>query len=121
MTMRTTTLAAVGLALLIGAPRPGGPAGPPAPRFQIAFLRQDWRGLGLGYGWEVAWPRLQEAAGDPLLRLDERDVAAYCAEDLRIVLRPEVGPRLLAALQPLPGLPERLRKLKALWSAADLN
>lgn len=57
--MRTTTLAAVGLALLIGAPRPGGPAGPPVPRFQIAFLRQDWRGLGLGYGWEVAWPRLQ--------------------------------------------------------------
>jgi hypothetical protein len=41
--MRTPTLAAVVLVLLIGGPRPGRAAGTPGPRFQIVFLRQDWK------------------------------------------------------------------------------
>ncbi len=119
--MRTPTLAAVALVLLIGGPRPGRSAGTPAPRFQIAFLRQDSQSLGLSNAWEADWPRLQAAAANPLLLLDERDVVAYDAETLRIVLRPAVTPRLLAAVQALPGLPEWPRKLKALWSTGELN
>ncbi|HEV7509757.1 MAG TPA: hypothetical protein VGS07_33095 [Thermoanaerobaculia bacterium] len=120
--MRTPTLAAVVLVLLIVGPNPGRASGTPELRFQFAFLRQDVKGLGLSNDWEADWPRLQAAAGDPLLRLDERDVAAYDAENLRIVLRPAVTPRLLAAVQALPGyLPAWLRKLTALYSTDELN
>jgi hypothetical protein len=120
--MRTSILAAFALVLLIGDPRPGQSAGKPEPRFQLAFLRQDRKGLGLRDAWEPDWPRLQAAAGDPLLRLDERDVVAYDAENLRIVLRPAVTPRLLAAVRALPGrVPVWLRGITNLWSSEDLN
>lgn len=120
--MRTPTLAAVALVLLIAGPRPGRAAGTPEPRFQIAFLRQDAKGLGLGNAWEADWPRLQAAAAEPMLRLDERDVVAYDAASLRIVLRPTVTPRLLAAVQALPGhLPVWLRRATNLWSTIELN
>jgi hypothetical protein len=120
--MRTPTLAAIALVLLIAGPRPVRAAGTPAPRFQIAFLHKDVKGLGLGDVWEAGWPLLQAAASNPLLLLDERDVVAYDAASLRIVLRPEVTPRLLAAVRALPGyLPEWLRQLEALWSTDELK
>jgi len=120
--MRTPTLAAVVLVLLIGGPRPGRAASTPGPRFQIAFLREDRKGLGLRDAWEPDWPRLKAAAADPLLLLDERDVVAYDPENLRIVLRPAVTPRLLAAVQALPGhLPAWLRSRTNLWSTDELS
>lgn len=113
------TLLALGLALAAGMGSPAWADGPA--RFRLDVLTADWEDLERAQDWESAWPRLQKAAGEVLFSLDERDVAAYDWQAQRIVLEPEASLRLLAAAQKLPGLPERLYKLRALWSTGDLG
>lgn len=119
--MRTGTLVAVSLALAAVMASPAWPAEPEAPRFRLDILMADWRDLGQAQDWESAWPRLQEASGNVFFTIGERDVAAYDWQAQRIVLRPEASQRLLAAAQKLPDMPERLVKLRALWSTGDLQ
>lgn len=115
-------IAAIALALAAGMASPVWPAGhgEAPPRFRLEILMADWQDLEHAQDWESAWPRLEKAAGKDLLSLDERDVAAYDWPAQRIVLRPEASLRLLAAAQKLPDMPERLYKLRALWSTDDL-
>ena len=93
--MRTGTLVAVSLALAAVVASPAWSEAPP--RFRLDILMADWRDLGQIQDWESAWPRLQEASGDVFFSIGERDVAAYDWQAQRIVLRPEVSQRLLAA------------------------
>jgi hypothetical protein len=123
--MRKSTFAAIAamaLALAAGIATPVWPAEPgDAPRrFRLEILMADWEDLERAQDWERAWPLLSKAAGKALLSIDERDVAAYDWQAQRIVLRPEASSRLLAAAQKLPDMPERLYKLRALWSTDDL-
>ena len=119
--MREGTLAALVLAVAAGTASPVWPAEPAPQRFRLDILTADWRDLESVQEWEGAWPRLKDAAGNVFFSIGERDVAAYDWEAQRIVLRPEVSPRLLAAAQKLPDMPERLYKLRALWSTDDLT
>ena len=111
-------IAVVGLALA----SPVWPAGhgEAPPRFRLDILMADWQDLERAQDWESAWLRLMKAADRVLLSIGERDVAAYDWQAQRIVLRPEVSLRLLEAAQKLPDMPERLYKLRALWSTDDL-
>jgi hypothetical protein len=116
------TLAAVTFALAATLVSSAGAAGrEPPPRFRLDVLTADWHGLGRAQDWETAWPRLQEAAAEVFLSIDEREMAAYDWQAQRIVLEPEAGARLLAAARKLPEASERLHKLRALWSTDDLR
>lgn len=120
-----TTCPIVWLALALGTAAPGWPAGHGAPdaapsRFRLTILIADWEDLGRAQEWSAAWPRLKQAAGNALLTIDERDVAAYDWQAQRIVLHPAVSLRVLAAVQERPEISERLRRLRALWSTDDL-
>lgn len=119
--MREGTFAALVLAVAAGTASPAWPAEPAPQRFRLDLLTADWRDLERVQEWESAWPRLKDAAGNVFFSLGERDVAAYDWEAQRIVLRPEASLRLLAAAQKLPDMPERLYKLRALWSTDDLT
>ena len=120
--MRKEILAAFGLALLAGMASPVWPAEPgeASPHFRLDILMADWQDLDQAQDWESAWPRLKNAAGNVFFSIGERDVAAYDWQAQRIVLEPEASLRLLAAAQKLPDMPERLYKLRALWSTDDL-
>lgn len=119
--MKRGTLAALVLAWTAGTASPVWPAEPAPQRFRLDVLMADWHDLERAQEWEAAWPLLKNAAGNVLFSIGERDVAAYDWEAQRIVLRPEVSLRLLKAAQELPDLPERLYKLRALWSTDDLQ
>lgn len=110
-------LAAIGLVGILGI---GSPSKATEPRFRLTVLTQDWMDLGEPQTWEEAQSRLKEASGAPFFTLDERDVAAYDWQAQRIVLRPEVSLRVLAAAQKLPGAEGEMLKLKALWRTSDL-
>jgi hypothetical protein len=116
--MRMRLLAAVCLVGMVGICSPGWAA--KETRFRLTVLMQDWHGLERAQTWEEAWPRLKRASGTPFFTIDEHDVAAYGWQAQRIILRPEVNQRVLEAARKLPEIPERVRKLKALWATEDL-
>lgn len=66
--------------------------------FSIRILTKNWFDLGLGYKYESAWPRLQQARGAALATVGERDVESYDWARQTLTLTPTASERLRAEL-----------------------
>ena len=101
--------AALVLAVILLAPLPAlraGSAEGPLSHFSIRILTKDWFDLGLGYKYESAWPRLQQARAAALATVGERDVESYDWARQTLTLTPTASERLRAALaEAMPSRP----------------